>query len=103
MENSKLFQQQALVRNQTMMLFEHSQDLINFAATSPKFSRESMYRELIRHKGMIRDLEDYINGEPRLPKWDNVKAFRKIIKNLEETAQSYKDYIEQITGCEYRD
>ena len=103
MKDPKLFQQQALVRNQTMMLLEHSQDLIHFAATSPKFSRGSMYRELIRHKEMIKDLEDYINGEPKLLKWDNVRAHRKIIKNLEETAQMYKDYLKRITGCEYCD
>jgi hypothetical protein len=103
MENTELFQQQALVRDQVMMILDHCENCIDYAAISPEFSRRSMYHELIRHKAMIKDLEDYINGEPRLSKWNNVKAFRKIIKNLEETAQSYKDYIEQITGCEYRD
>jgi hypothetical protein len=103
MENSKLFQQQALVRDQVIMILNHCENCIDYAAISPEFSRGSMYHELIRHKAMLRDLEDYINGEPKIPNSHNLKLFRKIIKNLEETAQSYKDYIEEITGCEYRD
>jgi len=60
MENSKLFQQQALIMNQTMMILDHCEVCIDYAAISPEFSRGSMYHELIRHKAMIRDLEDYI-------------------------------------------
>jgi len=114
MKNTELFQQQALIKDQIILIIDLFDKWIDYVSTVARFDNTLFNDFYLKKCAMINFQENIIN-EFKDSKWNDIEYVKKKLKNLkkteqdyriyceEETAQSYKDYIEQITRCEYRD
>jgi len=98
MENSKLLRQQALIRDQARIALYIVNKCINYAAKN-KLPNMDLYS----YKLWIKYVQKDLNGKVKYSFLNDIERNQQIFKKLEQITQEYKDYIEQITGSEYRD
>jgi len=119
MENSKLFQQQALIRDQVILIINLLDKWIDHASTVRHFGDEIRVNFYHKKCEMINFQENIID-EFKDSRWDNIEYVKRTLKDLEETKRDYKlyhrdivryeDYRKQMEKnylkrkrCEYRD
>jgi SMC interacting uncharacterized protein involved in chromosome segregation len=95
MENSKLFQQQALIRDQVMLIINLLDKWIDHASTECHFDDELRVNFYLKKCEMINFQENIID-EFKDSRWDNIEYVKRISKDLEETKRDYKLYRRDI-------
>jgi hypothetical protein len=95
MENSKLFQQQALIRDQVMLIINLLDKWIDHASTVRDFNDELRVNFYHKKYEMINFQENIID-EFKDSRWDDIEYVKRTSKDLEETKRDYKLYYRDI-------
>jgi hypothetical protein len=95
MENKELLQQQALIRDQIILIINLLDKWIDHASTVRDFDDELRVNFCHKKCEMINFQENIID-EFKDSRWDDIEYVKRTLEDLEETKRDYKLYYRDI-------